>query len=97
MDFDYGRGAWRGEAANGGAGEFVGDGTQRVEGNDMDDPLPRHARDLFEGEDPCAWTDYYSDLETLDAVGMVYEMDYAQYRWYRLDLWKEKLTDCLAR
>ncbi|CAM9540049.1 unnamed protein product, partial [Ectocarpus fasciculatus] len=97
MDFDYGRGAWRGEAANGGAGEAVGDGRQRVEGNDIDDPLPRHARDLFEGKDPCAWTDYYSDLETLDAVGMVYEMDYAQYRWYRLDLWKEKLTDCLAR
>ncbi|CAB1121525.1 unnamed protein product [Ectocarpus sp. CCAP 1310/34] len=111
MDFDYGRGAWRGELPNGGGGEAVGGGTQTAEGaatkghhlcggggegNDMGDSLPRHARDLFEGENPCAWTEYYSDLEILDAVGVVYEMDYTHYRWYRLDVWKEKLIDCLG-
>ncbi|CAM9555173.1 unnamed protein product [Ectocarpus sp. 12 AP-2014] len=103
MDFDYGRGAWRGAADSGGEGESVDSFHVSPSlchcwcpGNDMDDPLPRHARDLFDGEDPCAWTKYYSDLETLDAVGMVYEMDYIHYRWYRLDLWKEKLDDCLA-
>ncbi|CAB1117046.1 unnamed protein product [Ectocarpus sp. CCAP 1310/34] len=96
MDFDYGRGAWRGEATSGRGGEAVGGGTQTAEGNDMGDPFPRHARDLFEGENPCAWTEYYSDLEILDAVGVVYEMDYTHYRWYRLDVWKGKLNDCLG-
>ncbi|CAB1105808.1 unnamed protein product [Ectocarpus sp. CCAP 1310/34] len=90
MEFDYGRNARRRQ------GGPVGEEAQRPEGNDKDEPLPPRARDLFDGEDLCAWAEYYTDLETLETVGKIYELDYIYYRWYRLDSWRERLQACLA-
>ncbi|CAM9890366.1 unnamed protein product [Scytosiphon promiscuus] len=91
MEFDYGEAAsaWRSSSssANEEAGMDVND--------DLVTPLPHRARDLFDGEDPCAWVEFYGSLETLEEVGRLYEMDYKYYRWYRLDPWRERLQNCL--
>eukprot|EP00903_Cladosiphon_okamuranus_P010490 g9922.t1 len=71
MEFDYGRAAWRRNV--GGIAEGV-----KQEGKDWD-PLPRHTRDLFEGES-CAWAEYYGDKKTLEAVGRLYASDYGMKR-----------------
>ncbi|CAN0169613.1 unnamed protein product [Ectocarpus fasciculatus] len=93
MEFDYGRDERRRRRRPGAA---VGDEAQQPEGNDKNEPLPPRARDLFDGEDLCAWAEYYTDLDTLEAVGKIYELDYIYYRWYRLDPWRERLQACLA-
>lgn len=59
--------------------------------------LPTRARDLFDGEDSCAWVEFYGSLEKLEAVGRLYEMDYRLYRWYSLEPWRERFRACLQR
>lgn len=66
--------------------------------SDNDDhaaPLPLRARNLFDGNDPCAWVEFYGSVETLQEVGRLYAMDYKYYRWYSLDPWRQRLRACL--
>lgn len=57
-------------------------------------PPPHQAQDLFEG-DSCAWTEYYRDEQTLNAVARLYAADFDMFGWYNLDEWRERLFRCL--
>ena len=52
------------------------------------------ARDLF-SEGSCAWTEYYTDQNTLEKVGRLYSADFDLFGWYDLDSWRERLDACL--
>eukprot|EP00903_Cladosiphon_okamuranus_P010491 g9923.t1 len=91
MAFDYGGVAWRKSA-----GVHAGGAQREDTGRDEDPPLPRRANDLFEGES-CEWATYYGGMETLEAIGKLYAVDYNQFRWYQLDPWRERLEGCISR
>ncbi len=61
-----------------------------------ENPLPRRARDSFEGGS-CAWAEHYGDMRTLDIVGDLYRKDYIHFHWYKLGSWKERLQACLDK
>ena len=56
--------------------------------------LSSHAGDLFSGGS-CAWTQYYTDLTTLERVGTLYSKDFDLFGWYDVDTWRERLEACL--
>ena len=57
--------------------------------------IPPRASSLFNAGS-CAWSGYYADLETLEAVGTFYAEDFSLFRWYSLEEWRQKLKSCLS-